>query len=130
MEKEEFFSKLKNKCPDDEETERTKEIIKLFNFKNGEESTQLFLESDLILLADVFEKILEVSTKEYGDNPLYCVSLPGDTYQCALKHTDFRLQTLRGKDLILLVEINIRGVKEVLWVIDISSQIRIKRTYL
>ena len=29
--KEDFFSNLKNKCPDDEEIERTKEIIKIFN---------------------------------------------------------------------------------------------------
>ena len=27
LKKEDFFSKLKNKCPDDEEIERTKEII-------------------------------------------------------------------------------------------------------
>ena len=34
LKKEDFFSKLKNKCPDDEEIERTKEIIKKFNIKN------------------------------------------------------------------------------------------------
>ena len=38
-EKEDFFSKLKNDYPDDEEIERTKEIIKLFNIKDGEELT-------------------------------------------------------------------------------------------
>ena len=31
--KEDFFSKLKHKCPDDEEKERTEEIIKLFDSK-------------------------------------------------------------------------------------------------
>ena len=30
LKKEHFFSKLKNKCPDDEEIEGTKEIIKIF----------------------------------------------------------------------------------------------------
>ena len=30
LKKEGFFSKLKNKCPSDEEIERTKEIIKKF----------------------------------------------------------------------------------------------------
>ena len=33
LKKEDFFSKLKNKNPDDEEIERTKEIIKIFNIK-------------------------------------------------------------------------------------------------
>ena len=39
--KEDFFSKLKNKCPDDEEIQRTMDIIKKFNIKNGEELTQI-----------------------------------------------------------------------------------------
>ena len=56
--KEDFFSTLKNKCPDDEEIQRTKELIKLFDIKDGEELTKLYLKSDVILLADVFEKFI------------------------------------------------------------------------
>ena len=37
------------------------------------------------------------------------MSLPGYTYQCALKYTDKKLQTLQDKDLILLLENNISG---------------------
>ena len=113
LKKEDFFSKLKNEYPDDDEIERTKEIIRLFNIKDGEELTKLYCKSDVILLADVFEKFVKVSTEEYKINPLYCVSLPGYTYQCALKYTNIKLQTLQDKDLILLIENNIRG--------DISS---------
>ena len=102
--KEDFYSKLKKKCPDVDEIERTKEIIKLLHIKNGEELTKLCLKSDVILLADVFEKFVKVSTKEYGNNPLYFISLPGYTYQCALKYTDIKLQTLQDKDLILLIQ--------------------------
>ena len=109
LKKEDFFSKLKNDYPDDDEIERTKEIIKLFNIKDGEELTKFYCKTDVILLADTFEKFVKVSTKENGINPLYCVSLPGYTYQCALKYTDIKWQTLQDKDLILLIEINIRG---------------------
>ena len=109
LKKEDFFNKLKNDYPDDDEIERTREIIKLFNIKNGEELTRLYCKSDVILLADVFEKFVKVSTEEYKINPLYCVSLLGYTYQCALKYTDIKLQTLQDKDLILLIENNIRG---------------------
>ena len=55
------------------------------------------------------EKFVKVSFEEYGIYPLYCVSLPGYTYQCALKYTDIKLQTLQDTDLILLIENNIRG---------------------
>ena len=37
--------------------------------------------SDIILLVDVFENFVKLSIKEYGNNPLYCVSLHGSTYQ-------------------------------------------------
>ena len=58
LKKEDFFSKLKNKCLEDDEITRTKEIIKVFDIINGEEITRLNLKSDVILLADVFEKIV------------------------------------------------------------------------
>ena len=85
LKKEEFFSKLKNGYPDDEEIQRTMDIIKRFNFKNGEELTEIYLKSDVLLLACVFEKFIKVSVNEFGINPLYCVSLPGYTWQCGLK---------------------------------------------
>ena len=109
LKKEDFFIELKNDYPDDVEIERTKEIIKLFNIKDGEQLTKLYCKTDVILLGDVFEKFVKVSTKEYKINPLYCVSLPGYTYQCALKYIDIKLQTLQDKDLILLIENIIRG---------------------
>ena len=69
--KEDFFSKLKIKCPSDEEVERIKEIIEKFEFKNGEEITKLHLKSDVILLACVFEKFTKTSIEEYGIILLY-----------------------------------------------------------
>ena len=54
-----------------------------------------------------------MSAKEYKIYPLYCVSLPGHTYQCGLKYTNYKHQTLQDEETILLLEKNIRG--------DISS---------
>ena len=80
----------------------------MFDTRNREELTKLYCKSGFIFAADVIEKIAKVSSEEYGNNPLYCVSLPGYTYQCALKYTDIKLQSLQDKVLILLKE-NIRG---------------------
>ena len=109
LKKKDFFSKLKNGYPNDEEIERTKEIIKKFNIANGEELTEIYLKTDVLLLTCVFEKIVKVSFNEIEINPLYCVSLPGFTWQCRLKYTGINLQTLQDKDVILLLENNIRG---------------------
>ena len=109
LKKEDFFSKIKNKCPDDEEIEKTKYIIQKFNIKNGEGLTEIYLKSDVLLLASVFEKSKKVSLNEFDINPLYCVSLPGYTWQCGLKYTGINSQTLQEKDMILFLENNIRG---------------------
>ena len=102
MIKEDFFSKLGNDYPDDTEIERTKHV------KNGEHLTTLHKETDIILLTDVLEKVIKVSIKKFGRNPLYCVSALGYSYKCALKYTDIKLQTLQDKELILLLENNTR----------------------
>ena len=66
-------------------------------------------------MADAFEKLVKVSIKEYGNNPLYSVSLPRCTYQCALKYTDINLQTLQDEDFLLSLENNIkRGISSVM----------------
>ena len=81
----------------------------MFDIENGKELTQLYLKSNVILLADVFEKFAKVSTTEYGINPLYCVSLHVCTFHCALKNTDNKLQTLQHKHLVSALGNNIRG---------------------
>ena len=109
MIKEDFFSKFENKCPDGDEIQRTKDFIKTFDIKNGEELTKLYLKCDVILLADLFEKFIKKFFKEHGINPLYCVILPGYTWQCGMKFTHIKLQTLQDKDMRLLLENSIRA---------------------
>ena len=57
----------------------------------------------------MFEIFIKVSVTEFGTNPLYCVSLPGFTWQCGFKYTGKNFQTLQDKDIISLLENNIRG---------------------
>ena len=59
LQKEDFFSKLKSKCPDDEKVERTEEFILVFDIENGEELTQSYLKSDVLLLTCVFENFIK-----------------------------------------------------------------------
>ena len=107
--KEDFWSTLKQTTPPDEEFNRTQEIIKKFNVKNGQELTMLYLKLDVLQLADVFENFVEKATLEYGINPLYSYSLPGYTCKAVLKLTKIKLDFIKDKDLLLLLENNIRG---------------------
>ena len=108
---EDFFSNLKNDYPNDEEIQRTMDVIKKFNIKNGEELTRIYLKSDVLLLACVFEKYIKVSVNEFGIKSPYCVSLPGFTWQCGLKYTGINLQILQDNVMILLLENKIRRGK-------------------
>ena len=103
--KDDVFSKLEKKCSDDDEIERSMDLIKRFSIENAKELTQLFLKSDVLLLACVFEKLIKVSVNEFGINPLHCVSLP----ECGLKHAGINRQTPQDTDLLLTLETNIRG---------------------
>ena len=109
LKKENFFSKLKIDYPDDEERERTKQIVIMFNIKSGTELTEIYLKSDVLLLACVFEKFIEVSFNDFGIYPFYLVSLPGYTWECGLKSTGTNSQSLQDKDLTLPLENNIHG---------------------
>ena len=71
MKKQDFSRELKNACTDDSEIERTKQLCKLFGSKNGEKITTIHMKTDIFLVV-VLEHLIEVSTKEYGFNPLYC----------------------------------------------------------
>ena len=104
-----YFSKTANKIPDQKEIDRTKEIIKLFNIRNGRELTELYNKADVILLADIFEKFIEVSKTEFGINPLYHISLPGTTWSNGLKYTKIELELIKNVDLFQMFESGIRG---------------------
>ena len=104
-----YYSKTKNEIPDQDEINRTNEIIKLFNIKNARELTELYNKADIILLADIFEKFLKVSKIEFGINPLYHISLPGTTWSNGLKYTKIKLELIKNVDLFQMFESGIRG---------------------
>ena len=87
----------------------------MFNNKKRKINRKNYLKSDVLLLTCVFEKIKNVSVNELANNPLYCVSFSGNTWQCGLKYTGINLQTLQDKDMIPFLENNIRaGISSIL----------------
>ena len=55
------------------------------------------MKSDVILVADVFEKFIKVSIKEFDNNPSHCVRPPCYTGQCGMKFTDTKLKNFKVK---------------------------------
>ena len=63
---------MKNGYPDDVEIEITREIIKLFNLKNGEELTIFYLKSDVTVKADTSRTLIKYQLV-FLESPLYFV---------------------------------------------------------
>ena len=66
------------------------------------------MQSDRLLVADVFEKFRDMCLKEYELNPAHFLSLPGLAWQACLKKTGVELELLTDYDMLLMVEEEIR----------------------
>ena len=69
----------------------------------------LYLRTDVLLLADVFETFRATSMKHYQLDPAYYFSLPGMAWDALLKETKVELELLTDIDMHLFFEKGLRG---------------------
>ena len=86
-----------------------KRVCKDFQMKNLREYHDLYVQSDTLLLADVFENFRNMCLKIYELDPAKFLSAPGLAWQAALKKTKVKLDLLTDIDMLLMVEKGIRG---------------------
>ena len=67
------------------------------------------MQSETLLLADVFENFRDICLKEYELDLAHFLSLPGLAWQACLKKTNIELELLTDYDMLLMVEEGIRG---------------------
>ena len=102
-----FYSNLNLEYIKDKHYEHAK-IWNTFKVKNLGEYHDLHIQSDTLLLSDVFETFRKTCIKEYELDPCYFVSAPGLSWEACLKLTKVKLELLTDVD-ILLFEKWIRG---------------------
>ena len=83
--------------------------LKKFNLKNLGEYHDLYVRSDTLLLADVFENFRNTCLNNYELDPAHFVSLPGVAWQACLKKTNVELELITDYDMLLMIEDGIRG---------------------
>ena len=86
-----------------------KRVFKSLNNKNLGDHHDLFVQSDTLLLADVFENFRNMCIKVYELDPAHFLSAPGLAWQVCLRKTEVKLESLTDVDLSLVVEKGIRG---------------------
>ena len=70
----------------------------------------LYLKSDVLLLADVFEKFRNNSFTNYGLYPSHYFSVPGLSWDAMLKMTKIKLELISDPGMYILFEKGARGV--------------------
>ena len=69
----------------------------------------LNVQSDTLLLVDVFENFRDKCIEIYGLDPAHFLSAPGLAWQACLKKTKVKLELLTDIDMLLMVEKGTRG---------------------
>ena len=86
-----------------------KRICKDFEIKNLGEYHEFYVQSDTLLLADVFENFRNMCLETYELDPARFLPAPGLVWQVALKKDQSKMIFLNNIDTLLMIEKGIRG---------------------
>ena len=107
--KESFYSNLTMENITETDYIHANNVFKTFKLKNLGDYHDLYVQSDTLLLADVFENFRKACIKTYELDPAPFISLPRLAWQACLKKTGVELELLTGYDMLLIIEEVIRG---------------------
>ena len=69
----------------------------------------LYLKTNILLLADVFEKFISSCLEYYGLDPYHCFRSPGLSWDAVLKMTKIELELISAIYIYLFIEKGMRG---------------------
>ena len=104
-----FYSELNLEDITDKDYNHVQNVWDVFEIKNLGEYHDLYVRTDTLLLADVFDKFRDTCIEIYGLDPSHFLSAPGLAWQACLKKTNANLELLTGIDMLLMIEAKIRG---------------------
>ena len=104
-----FNSKLTGRGISNKNYNHVLNVWSSFNMKTMKDYHELYNESDVLLLADVFENFRDICLKIYGLDPVHYYTAPGLAWDACLKMTGVKLELLHDENMLLMFEKGIRG---------------------
>ena len=104
-----FYSFLKEEHISDADYTHAKNVWKAFNMETMGDYHDLYLKTDVLLLADIFENFRAMCLKHYSLDPTHYFSAPGLAWDAALKQKKVTIELLTDPNMHLIIEKGIRG---------------------
>jgi hypothetical protein len=104
-----FYSKLTKSHISNEDYEHAKSVWQEFNINNMGEYHDLYLKSDVLLLADVFENFRSTCISSYKLDPAHYCTAPSLSWDAMLFKTKVNLELLSDIEMYEFLEKGIRG---------------------
>ena len=107
--KSKFFSSLKDRCISEKDYQKASNVWNAFKMTTVGDYHDLYLKTNVLLLADVFEKFIKTCLDYYGLEPCHYFSSPGLSWDAMLKMTGIELEFISDIDMHLFIEKRMRG---------------------
>lgn len=104
-----FFSSLTNESISDSDYRHAKNVWNVFNVKTLGEYTDLYLQSDVLLLSDIFESFRRTCRKNYKLDPAFYLTTPSLSFDAMLLKTNVQLQLIEELEIVRMIQSGIRG---------------------
>ena len=98
-----FHSSLKNTECSDDDYNYAREIFNYFVCKEITDYNDIYVQTHILLFADVFIAYRNKMYKIYGLDPLYCISAPGFSNRAMLKMTNIEIKLITNTDMHLMI---------------------------
>ena len=107
--KEEFYSILIDEHISNEDYTHAQNVWNTFKLQTMGEYHNLYLKSDILLLADVFENFRRTCIQYYKLDPCHYFTSPGLSWDAMLKMTNIKLELMTDINMFQFIEKGMRG---------------------
>ena len=104
-----FYSKLNMSSISSDNYQHAQKVWKECRIHNLGDYHDLYLRTNVVLLANVYEAFRETCLEHCKLDPVHFYTSPGLVWKACLKHTGIRLKLLTDPDMLLMFEHGIRG---------------------
>ena len=104
-----FYSSLSNEGITDDDYKHAQQVWDTFDCRNIGDYHDIYLRTDVLLLADVFENFRRTALSTYDLDPAHYYTLPGYSWDALLKSTNVSLELITDPDMYLFIENGLRG---------------------